>query len=220
MGCCWGWGRGRGLNVISRPKLCHHFSSHSFYFPNPCPRPNLCWRLPVPVTQIPIFLWKKRGKSFSCDGNMSALVPSLDMLAILMKTRSILALKSFVILQGAKIFYGFKLTSFVAARVEKVVSSFPSFIISLCSCRQSLHIPNENNNDMWKKKFCFVTITNRAKNAGLANCIECFTKESSFFLPFPLGDIYQWPSTVALLVTYFRIWNIHVVCVDPHTFSA
>ena len=151
---------------------------------------------------------------------MSALVPSLDMLAILMKTRSILALKSFVILQGAKIFYGFKLTSFVAARVEKVVSSFPSFIISLCSCRQSLHIPNENNNDMWKKKFCLVTITNRAKNAGLANCIECFTKESSFFLPFPLGDIYQWPSTVALLVTYFRIWNIRVVCVDPYTFSA
>ena len=79
---------------------------------------------------------------------MSALVPSLDMLAILMKTRSIFALKSFVILEGAKIFCGFKLTSFDAAGVEQIVSSFPSFIISLCSCRQSLHIPNENNNEM------------------------------------------------------------------------
>ena len=75
-------------------------------------------------------------------------MPSLDMLAMLMKTRSIFALKSFVILQGAKIFCVFKLTSFDVARVEKVVSSFLSFIISLCSCRQSLHIPNENNNHM------------------------------------------------------------------------
>lgn len=148
-GVLLGMGEGEGFECHFQTKIVPSFLLPLFLFSKSLSQAQFVLAITSPSNPNPDFpVKKKRGKSFSCDGNMSALVPSLDMVAILMKTRSILALKSFVILQGAKIFYGFKLTSFDAARVEKVVSSFPSFIISLCSCRQSLHIPNENNNDM------------------------------------------------------------------------